>query len=152
MEYSIVPADKAHLLPLAAGMRAADRREVWASHRNVPYEALSRSLKTSERAWTALLDGRPMVMWGVARLGSIMSEVGTPWLLGTDDLKKCWLELLRQSRPWVERMQEGYRRLENYVHHDNRLSIRWLLWCGFRVEPEETIFHGEVFHKFWRKA
>lgn len=152
LEYEIVTADNSHLLPLAADMREADRREVWASHRDKPYEALSRSLKASDRAWTALVGGRPVLIWGVARSGCLLSEKGSPWMLGTNELPQYWLEFLRQSRGWVEKMQKGYALLENYVHGANEISIRWLKWCGFQMAEEATVFNREIFYRFWRKV
>lgn len=152
LNYRIVPAEVSHLLPIAASMRAADRREVWASHRDTPYEALSRSLGASEKAWTAIVDDAPAVVWGVARGGSVFSRKGLPWMLGTDDIAKYWLEFLKQSRPWVDLMREGYELLENYVHGENQLSIKWLRWCGFQVSLEETKIHGENFYRFSRKG
>ncbi|MDR2946432.1 MAG: hypothetical protein LBV79_06780 [Candidatus Adiutrix sp.] len=152
VDYRIEHGNVSHLLPLAANMREADRREVWASHRDNPYEALSRGLKTSARVWTAIVDERPVMMWGVARSGCVFSRKGRPWMLGTEELKNYWIEFLRQSRSWVARMQEGCELLENYVHGENRLSISWLRWCGFEISPEQTIIRGEVFYRFWRKA
>ena len=149
LNYKIVPAEVSYLLPIAANMRPADRREVWASHRDTPYEALSRSLGASERAWAAIVDGQPVVVWGVARGGCVFSRKGVPWLLGTVALEKYWLEFLKQSRPWVDLMRDGYDLLENYVHGENHLSIKWLRWCGFQVSREETTIHGETFYRFW---
>mgnify|MGYP003701427161 FL=1 len=115
LDYRIIPADESHLATLAAGMRAADRREVWASHRDTPLEALRRCLRQAERAWTVIVDGRPVLMWGVARGGSVPSDLGVPWPLGTDELAKRWVEFLKQSRLGVDLMQECFVRLENSV-------------------------------------
>ena len=152
LNYRIAPADTSHIQPIAANMRAADRREVWASHRHTPFDALHYSLKHSERAWTAFIDEEPVLMWGVGRQGCILNDTGSPWLLGADGLKPGEKEFIRQSRRWVKLMQEGYERLENYVHAENRLSIRWLTWCGFEMSKEPTQFHGEDFYFFWRDA
>lgn len=152
MDYEIVEANISHLLPIAADMRAADRKEVWFSHRNTPYEALSRSLAASEEAWTAVINGRPALMWGVARRGCVFSIKGIPWLLATDDIKKCQVEFLKQSRMWVERMMENFAVLENYVYEENLLSIRWLKWCGFEISGRETIINDAIFYKFRKDA
>lgn len=151
LNYSVVRAASEHLLHLAANMRAADRREVWAANRHTPYEALALSLEYSPRAWTAFIDEQPALMWGVAEeRGLIRRRSGRPWLLATDELERQGArEFIRRSRAYVEKMRAGYRRLENYVHADNERSRRWLAWCGFTVEEEAVLINKEKFHLFW---
>jgi hypothetical protein len=131
--WKILPALPEHIPAIAAGMREADRLEVWASHRHSPAQALESALARADLAWTCMVEGEPAFMWGVSRLGGILSETGSPWLLGTSAIGKVVREFLRQSRAYVERMQAGFSRLENHVHAQNVLSIRWLKWCGFTI-------------------
>ena len=132
--WRIEPATPEHIPAIAADMREADRREVWASHRHTPEEALEYSLERSELAWACLVEGVPAFMWGAVRQGSLISLTGTPWLLGTPAILKVSREFLRQCPVYVARMQERFPRLENFVHAENRLSVRWLKWCGFTLE------------------
>ena len=126
-------------------------REVWASGRLTPEEALHKSLAASQDAWCCEYQGVPALMWGVSRKGCILSDVGLPWLLGTDAIRAVQREFLRQSRSWVRRMHRDFERLENHVHAANKLSIRWLRWCGFVVEDKTPLLlNGEAFYKFWR--
>ena len=151
--WEIVNADSAHIPAIAANMREADRREVWASHRHTPEQALRMSLVCSTVAWTCLVEGSPAFMWGVVRRGSIFSDVGVPWLLGTDAIFKVSREFLKQSRAYVDRMQEGFLRLENHVHSGNTLSIRWLRWCGFSIDMDiPELINDEDFYLFWRES
>lgn len=150
--WRIIPADAAHIAPIAADMREADRREVWASHRHEPEQALAASLERSDLAWTCLVDDVPAFMWGAARQGSLISRTGAPWLLGTEGLYAVRREFLKQSRFYVGMMQSRFSRLENYVHAKNALSMRWLKWCGFTVENGATLINGEPFYLFWRNA
>jgi hypothetical protein len=163
--WTVVPAAPEHIPAIARDMREADRREIWASHRHTPEEALEYALERSDLAWTCLLsapaagadaspvDGTPTFMWGAARLGSIITLKGSPWLLGTDAIRKVQLEFLRQCPAFVERMNRRFPRLENFVHAENALSIRWLKWCGFTLEEEAPeVINGEDFFQFWRDA
>lgn len=150
--WEIRPAAPEHIADLAAGMREADRREVWASHRHRPAEALEQALRRSELAWTCFVRGRPAFMWGVARQGSLISRVGAPWLLGTESLYAVRREFLRQSRAYVERMQGRFPRLENYVHAQNGFSIHWLKWCGFVLDDIPELINDAEFLLFWRDA
>lgn len=150
--WRIIPAEAAHIAPIAAHMREADRREVMASHGHGPGEALAASLAHSDLAWTCLVDREPAFMWGAARAGSLLTLTGSPWLLGTPAIYKVRRAFLRHSRPYVELMQARFPRLENHVHAENRLSLRWLAWCGFTVEETPTLMGGEPFYFFWREA
>ncbi|MDL2267174.1 hypothetical protein LJC46_04205 [Desulfovibrio sp. OttesenSCG-928-G15] len=150
--WEIVPAAAEHIPAIAANMREADRREVWASDRWTPEEALWKSLEASSLAWACIVYDVPSFMWGVSRKGSILSDTGVPWLLGTGAIYDVGREFLRQSRSYVDRMQAGYSRLENIVHAENALSLRWLRWCGFTVEKDSIERNGEKFFPFWRES
>lgn len=150
--WRIIPADAAHIAPIAADMREADRREVWASHRHEPEQALAASLERSDLAWTCLVDDVPAFMWGAARQGSLITLTGSPWLLATPRMDMVRQDFLRRSRFYVERMQARFPRLENHVHAANRLSLRWLKWCGFSVADAPTMLNNEPFYLFWRNA
>ena len=152
--WNITEALPEHIPAIAEDMRKADRREVWASHRHTPQEALEYALSRSELAWTCTIEGVPAFMWGVARQGSLMSVVGAPWLLGTNLFfgahRKLHREFLRQCPDYVDRMQGCFPRLENFVHAENRLSIRWLKWCGFILDDIPELINDEDFYLFWR--
>jgi hypothetical protein len=152
MIWNIVPAAPEHIAAIAAGMREADRREVWASHRHTPEQALESGLARSELAWTCFVEGKPSFMWGVSRVGSLISITGAPWLLGTSAILKVRTEFLRQCPDYVARMQARFPRLENFVHAENRLSIRWLKWCGFTIDDMAEVINGEDFYLFRRDA
>ena len=83
-EVEVVPAKSAHVWYVALMMRHADQEELRASGSD-PMNALVSGLRTSTRAWTAIVDGDPCLMFGVAP-ASVLGGVGTPWLLGTDDI------------------------------------------------------------------
>ena len=151
MGYLIIPAQAMHIPIIAADMREADRCEVMASHGHTPEQALAASLVRSPLAWTCVVDGAPAFMWGVARAGSLLSFTGRPWLLGTPAILTVQRQFLRQSRSYVARMQDRFPRLENWVHADNRASMRWLRWCGFTISAEPESINGNHFYRFWRE-
>jgi RimJ/RimL family protein N-acetyltransferase len=155
-QWRIETAAPEHIPAIAADMREADRREVWASHRHTPEEALRHALARSELAWTCAIAGIPAFMWGVARQGSLVSVVGAPWLLGTNLFfsanRTLHREFLKQCPDYVRRMQQRFPRLENHVHAENKLSIRWLQWCGFTLADTPESINGEPFYLFRRDA
>ncbi|MDR2668598.1 MAG: hypothetical protein LBC14_01435 [Desulfovibrio sp.] len=149
--HRIEQARPEHIPAVAARMREADRREVWAYRRHTPEEALRFSLSRSLFARTAVVNGRPALMWGVG-VPTLLGSVGSPWLLATDAVYEVVLPFLKYSRVAVRHMQSLFPRLENHVHADNALSIRWLQWCGFTLDDAPVEFNGENFYLFWRNA
>ncbi len=117
-------------------MRAPDREEIAAAVGMGPIRALADSLNRSVAAWTGLVDdSRPVCMFGVTPV-DILAGVGSPWLLGTEDLPKCAVTFLKLNKSYVAKMLKLFPRLENYVDVRNVLSIRWLKWLGFKFDPE----------------
>jgi hypothetical protein len=152
IDYYIRPARPEDVKNLAPRLREADRREIWALGRLTPEEALGRSLEISVKARVALTGGRVILMWGVARRGGLLGFTGTPWLLGSDILERPEVsrEFIRQSKPYARELEEGFNRLENWAHGENRLALRWLKWLGFSFAERPTPWNGEYFYRFWR--
>ena len=141
-------------LVVAANMREADVREVWASSHSTPERAVRESLRVSTAAWIGYYDGWPVCVFGVAPL-NMVAGIGSPWLLATDELTERPAAFLRRCRPYVARMLRVYPKLVNHVDDRNEASKRWLSWLGFTLcEPEPhgpdrlsfRPFHLEVPH------
>jgi hypothetical protein len=144
----IVPAAMDHVAPIAARMRPADVAEVLASSNRLPHEALMFSLSRSSICWTALVDHRPEVMFGVADL-NVLTGLGAPWLLGTDAVERNYRLFLRQSLSWREQLSQRYAVLRNFVDDRNEVSKRWLAWMGFTLfDPIPVGVNGEMFRMF----
>jgi hypothetical protein len=149
--WRIEQATPEHIPAVAAHMREADRREVWAYSRHKPEEALRVSLSRSLFARTVIVDGLPVLMYGVG-VPALLGSTGSPWLLATDAVYEVLFSFLKYSRVVVRHMQSLFPRLENYVHADNALSVRWLRWCGFSIDDTPELFNGEPFYLFWRNS
>lgn len=148
VDLQIVEAVDDHIATIAERMRQADRDEVMASGGKAPAEALSGSLAKSSQAWTALVNGRPEVMFGVGDL-NILTRTGCPWLLGTDAVGEHYRLFLRQSVMWREQLLGRYEVLRNAVDDRNEVSKRWLRWMGFTLyEPMPLGVNGEPFRLF----
>lgn len=145
----VVPARAIHIRRIARLMRAADQDEVRALGRT-PFGAMALSLRKSKRAWTIIADGRPIAMFGVGDV-NILAGVGSPWMLGTDDLPRHATIFLRNCAYWVGQLLEGYTVLRNCVDDRNTLSIRWLKWLGFTI-GEPVAFKGQLFRMFEMRA
>lgn len=146
----VVRARAMHVRTIARRMRQADRDEVFAASGHTPFEALALSLRKSSRAYTGLVDGQPVVMFGVADI-NVLCGIGAPWLLGTDEVEQISLRFLRLSRRWRRQLFRGYSVLRNFVDVHNTVSVRWLRWLGATFS-DPVSFNGYDFRLFEMRA
>ncbi len=146
----IIKAIQADILPIAMNMREADAKEVWDSNLHSPYKALHKGLNAKGVSWTIIVNGVPIGMMGVSR-GTLLSDKGIPWLLGTDALVDDRKLFLRVSRVILKNMSKGYKMLENYVSIENKASICWLRHLEFKIGEEVKSVTGVMFKRFYKE-
>jgi hypothetical protein len=130
-------------------MRLSDRREVWRSSHATPLDALTRSLEHQGEKWTALVDGRPIGMFGIAQ-ASPVSDIGVPWCLTTLEADEHRIAWGRRSYLDVQRWKERYSVQINYVDIDNEKAIQWLTWLGYTLcDPRPHGKEGTLFYPFY---
>jgi hypothetical protein len=133
---------------VAEYMRQDDIAEVSASSGLSPLEALTLSVKYSTLAWSIHINDEPVGMFGVSATSSLADD-GSPWLLGTDRILEIYRPFLKQSRAYVQQMLDRHSFLVNYVDERNLVSVRWLKWCGFKLDdPAPYGVTGAPFHRF----
>ncbi len=146
-----IKATEAHAIQMFPHLRESDRNEIAASSNLRPRSALVCSVRNSTKAWTAMLDDEPVVMFGVGCV-SMMSGVGSPWLLGTDRIRDIRTQFLRDSDWYISEMLEEFPKLTNHVDARNKLTLRWLKWCGFQIFDAEAYgCKGLPFHRILLK-
>lgn len=118
-------------------MREVDVEEC-AATKLTPKQALRYGLLNSETCWTVFVDGRPEAMFGVVAT-SLIEGKGRPWLLMTDDAMAHRRAIVRFGHVYTAALQRHYRKLENVVHANNDVAIRWLSRLGFHVGPVDVI-------------
>lgn len=150
LEVSIIDAVPAHADQLV--LRAADRIEVAATTDIPAHEALRDSIIHSPRYCKAgFADGELACVFGVG--SGLLSTTGCPWLLGSDRIARHPAAFIRRCKPYLDDMTQGFRYLENWVHADNRVAIRWLRWLGFTLEPPAPWgIKGALFHHFFKEV
>ena len=147
-DYRIELAHPFFVEELAANMCQRDIDECWAASHNTPFEALTQSLAASPNAMMGFYKGRVVCMYGVAEM-SILSNVGVPWLLGTDEIEKHSKYFLRQNRHYMKEIKRKYSLLINFVDARNTVAIRWLKWLGFEVFDAQPFGPDDVpFRRF----
>jgi hypothetical protein len=113
-----------------------------------PLPAIRRSYERSAAKWTGTVDGVPACILGV-EIVSKLTLTGRPWLLGTGAVEDHALPFLRRSRFCLDAMLAIAPELENYVDARNAVSIAWLRWLGFSIDPAEPYGAlGRPFHRF----
>lgn len=139
-------------MKMAPRVREADRVELWEAAEVEPLEALAMSVENSLEAWTGIVDGEIVCMFGLSA-PSMTGDVAFPWLLGTDLIRRHAKVFLGLNRPVIERWQTLFPVLLNYVHSSNTTAMAWLRWMGFTIfNPEPYGPHGSLFCKFERRA
>ena len=147
MDVSIRPSTIDDAAYLAPRLREADRIEIDAFSDATPDSALLRGL-SGDTCLTGTVDDRPVCMFGFGRT-SLISPIGIPWLLGTDEVRSIPKTFLIKSREIVNRARQRYALLENWVDSENAISIRWLRWLGFSIETANPIERkGRSFYRF----
>ena len=136
---------------LAAHMRPCDVREVRACG-HTPLEAAQRSVVQSLLCWSAFADGELCCILGCAPI-SLVSGIGSPWMLGTPVLDTQSRVLVRVTPHYIGTMLKAFPHLVNHVHAENATSVRWLKRLGFTLHEAAPFGAlGEAFHRFEMKV
>ncbi len=148
MNRYVVAAHRDHIFHIANHMAKADVEECAALGMG-PYRALEDSLNRSAAAWTGMVDQTPVCMFGVCPI-DILAGVGSPWLLGTDEIRRHAKTFMRLNKLYVPRMLELFPFLVNWVDARHDTAIRWLKWLGFEFdrEPVEYGVRKMPFYRF----
>ncbi len=132
--YYVRPSKKEDCYQLSKTLRQQDVQEVFASSGSNPAQALVKAYMCSNKhCYSLMLDGEVVGMFGI---NEINRNVGTPWLMGSDDLTKHKIEFYKLSKSYLSTFMERYNVLFNYVDKRNWQSIRWLKNLGFQFTKE----------------
>ena len=145
---TVVETTAEHVKFVAENMRKPDKREIWLSHRIEPLEALEMITKQYGPQFTGMHGDEPVAIFGILIVNDL-NKTGSPWMLATDKMMSRKKDFAAISKEYMAKMAEQFNYLENYVHKENRKSVRWLKWLGFEVhKPIPYGISGAPFHKF----
>ena len=132
--------------------RDIDRIEVWYQTGQNLRDCLEISFDHSTVCRAGYGDGVLGCVWGVC-LADIREKRGVPWLIGTDTLEAHAIPFLRNCCYHLNEMKDGYDYLSNDVYAENKTSVRWLRWMGFKFgEARPFGPFLQPFHHFtWRR-
>lgn len=135
---------------LVASMRAADLAELRAAGFDEALYPVKQSVMRSTLCWTALVDGELACIFGITWSGP---DTGSPWMLGTPVVDRHSRVLMRRTPQYIDLMLQAFSYLHNYVHAENKTSVRWLRRLGFALaEPQPYGPRGALFHPFEMRA
>lgn len=149
MTVEIAPATVNDAVAILPHLRADDRNEVYWQN-GVPAE-IALPMSIGRGALVARADGTPVALFGCAPL-CMLTRSAAPWMVGTDWVADNPVTVLRHNRRHVALWQQSWQYLFNHVSAENALSVAWLRWLGFTLDPVAP--HGPLgkpFHKFWWK-
>ncbi|HCL3314571.1 TPA: hypothetical protein N2A14_002579 [Pseudomonas aeruginosa] len=139
-------ATHADAVDLAQRLREADLREIQAAGHSSAEESLLVGVNSPDPCYVAVdAEDTPHVIFGTHPSGDPL--LGFIWMMASDQLKAHWVQVLRETRPWLDRMRGHYRVLANAVYAENTVHIRWLRWAGFTF-LREFEFNGSRFYEF----
>lgn len=137
---------------LFENLRSADLAECLAYGDRDIRESLRGSAARSMLCWTAFVDGEMAAIIGCAPI-SVLSGIGSPWMLGTPVLDRHSRILVRRTPEYIARMLRAFPHLVNFVHAKNTTSVRWLRRLGFTLHDAVPYgARGELFLPFEMKV
>ena len=142
----IRPCTLGDVTELSTTMRQADVDEIHYSSLRSPLEALLGGCAATTEPMAIEWHGKVVAIFGVV---GVDGQAGAPWMLGTDDLKRC-RSLLRECRKYLDRYAEQYCYLTNAVWSGNEVHIEWIKWLGFTFEGSD-VRNGQTFLHFHRR-
>jgi hypothetical protein len=144
------PTELADVEYLSKNLSKKDQDELWASLGMENYAALSWSFFASKECNTIIMPDNSVA--GIFGISNPSKGVGCPWLMGTNRIPEITIPFLKQSRKWVEKQNNKYPLLMNYVDERNDVAIKWLSFLGFTfIKRIEEHGHGKVpFYQFVR--
>lgn len=132
------------ILYISENMRQCDITEVKALGAN-PYQAIMLGVNSCQ-ATVISCNNVPFCIFGITDC----NDYGIPWALGTPEIANNAKIMVKYGRLVVS---SYVREMQNIVHNDNNVSIRWLRAIGFTIgEPEPLGNNGELFRRFHRCA
>lgn len=111
---------------LAPRLRAADALEL-----ELAGATIRQSIKLSSEVWAVEEEGTVIALAGLALVER--TNAGVPWMVGSDDLLKHPIRLVREGRLFVARWEKQCAVLTNFVHAENLAGIEWLKCIGFEM-------------------
>ena len=152
VKYNIRAATEQDAEYLSTRLKSMDMREIDACTGRPALAVLKSGIVGSEDCRVGTVDGVPLCVYGVRKM-SHLSDTGIAWLLGTEEIDNHVMKFGRECGNELKKMMGNLRMIENYCHVENRKTIVWLRWLGFKFDkPEPYGRKKEMFRRFYMEA
>lgn len=137
---------------IGANLREEDEREVQTASRQTGMSAVLAAAQLRESYTLRLatpqgsVEEHPAIIFGLSPLNPGHAAI---WMLGTPDITRAPLSILREAQHWVSHWSKQYAMLENLADERNSLHIRWIQLLGFSL-GETYWLNGAPFRHFYR--
>ena len=152
VKYNIRAATEEDAEYLSTRLKSMDMREIAAVSARPALAVLRSGLNGSEDCRVGTVNDVPLCIYGVRKL-SHLSDSGIVWMLSTEELEKHFMKFGRECRKELKDIMSNLRMIENYCHIENRKTIVWLRWLGFKFDkPKPFGRKQEMFRRFYMEA
>ncbi len=128
MDYQIRRASILDVRPMSKRLRAAACVTLNA-YGFRPRQALHRVYISSFYCRTALIDRKPVAMWGI--MGTLMSECAYVWLVMSDEIANIPRVIVREAKRELSAIMENYSDVATTVLPEDDAAVRFALYLGF---------------------
>jgi hypothetical protein len=149
MNFIIREAQLSDISDLAARLRAADVKEIYAVSGEDAYTGLSRIFHTSSPSYVFCSGDKAIGIFGMGRFEDD-ETIASPWLLASEEFYDHQAIFARQSKALFKWFLGNYKFLFNCVDSTNTKAIKWLKWLGFKFVKLHPTYgkHGKNFWEF----
>ena len=138
---SIVPASIRHVKPMGSKLRAAACITLQGFGME-PRRALHRAFLASHYCRTALVDGKPVAMWGVK--GTMLGDSAIVWLVLSNDVTRMPITIVRTAKAELAKVMESNNEVAITVLPDDEAAVRFAVHLGFHDREDEGLTKREL--------
>lgn len=128
------PSDK-DIRHVYSHMRKIDRKECANISGRTPKDALLYAIAQSDEVRCGYVDDEAVSIWGYGE--------DTIWMLGTPNIRKAPLTLMKQSHDFLNQALTRYTTLSNWIDAENTVTLLWLKRLGFVIFPAMRVGVGQ---------
>ena len=139
VDVQIVPATDDNLKEMEGKFPEVNEEECWNYAHISAYDALKIMLADAKESSAILINGKTIAIFGINQRAN-NPQLGGVWMMVTTDFKKYGARLIvHEAKKHLVEMFEGFTILEAWVYKKNKLTARWMKWCGFEPMHEYII-------------
>ena len=147
--FIIVSSQAEDVLELKDNLRAEDIAECEAGG-STPAKSLLDGFTYSDKCYSVKKDGKTIAMFGVSSYNQ-PKGVGIIWFLGSDEVFKHPIALVKDSQKYIDKWFEEFQTLCNTIDKRNQKHIEWLKHLGFMFVEKPILINNYEFLIFYKR-